>query len=238
MRACTCDTGGNPASYEGPDRECPQHGDINARYGLNKGPGLLGLSYRALAKRVAAVRILAWREERDDRALHLISDVLAAVSAQSTEELRLQLEIVTARVTEWRADLAGGAHVLPVHLLRCPAFGDGLPRPTGAMCDGYYLRGHHADHLRKVHGMVDLGDKWAAPASRVPEGLICVDPRCPAGHAHYGPCPGPHSVDSVRPSALTEDEQRRQFAALFPGYCTDGTCGTCPACELRKEDGS
>lgn len=24
-------------------------------------------------------------------------------------------------------------------------------------------------------------------------GRICVDPGCPAGRAHYGPCPGPHS---------------------------------------------
>lgn len=206
MRACTCDTGGNPASYEGPDRECPQHGDINARYGLNRGPGLLGLSYRAMAKRVAAVRDLAVREERDDRALHLVSDALAAVSSQSTEELRLHLEIVAARVAEWRADLFPVVHI----------YDDGA--------------GGVWEH---PGGILDC----KAPECR----KICVDPRCPAGYAHYGPCPGPHSVDGIRshlPSTERGDEQRRQFTEAFPGYCSDGTCGVCGACELRKDDGS
>jgi hypothetical protein len=26
-----------------------------------------------------------------------------------------------------------------------------------------------------------------------------------------------------------------QFSKAFPGYCSDGTCGHCGACELRKE---
>jgi hypothetical protein len=29
----------------------------------------------------------------------------------------------------------------------------------------------------------------------LPDSPICVDPRCPARHAHFGPCPGPHRRD-------------------------------------------
>jgi hypothetical protein len=39
------------------------------------------------------------------------------------------------------------------------------------------------------------GDATALPRRGEPSGRICVDPRCPAGRAHYGACPGPHRKD-------------------------------------------
>lgn len=40
----------------------------------------------------------------------------------------------------------------------------------------------------------DIQRKCTGPEP-VREGLVCVDPRCPAGHAHTGRCPGPHRKD-------------------------------------------
>ena len=37
-----------------------------------------------------------------------------------------------------------------------------------------------------------------------PSGPMCVDPRCPAGRAHVGPCPGPHRKDPEPDGATGE----------------------------------
>lgn len=37
-----------------------------------------------------------------------------------------------------------------------------------------------------------------------PDGPLCVDPRCPAGRVHAGPCPGPHRKDP-EPDGVTEE---------------------------------
>jgi hypothetical protein len=41
-----------------------------------------------------------------------------------------------------------------------------------------------------------------------------------------------------RPVTPGEDARMKTFAEAFPGYCPDGTCGKCGACELRKGEGS
>jgi hypothetical protein len=47
------------------------------------------------------------------------------------------------------------------------------------------------------------------------------------------------TVDGIRPHTgrPEDDAQRRAFADMFPGFCADGTCGTCGACELRRDEG-
>lgn len=64
-----------------------------------------------------------------------------------------------------------------------------------------YLHGRY-----KVKKVVDPG-----PASPYSEETlsttVCVDPRCPSGHAHYGPCPGPHREDEA-PCSYTQSHTR------------------------------
>jgi len=48
------------------------------------------------------------------------------------------------------------------------------------------------------------------------------------------------STDGIRPHLPITDRQAaqaRRFADAFPGYCMDGSCGHCGACELRKDGG-
>lgn len=51
--------------------------------------------------------------------------------------------------------------------------------------------------------------------------VICVDPRCPAGHAHYGACPGPHRVDPPPPDRVCND-LRCLFGEGHTGPCPTG----------------
>jgi hypothetical protein len=154
VRACTCAVG-NPADYDGPDQDCPQHGDITAQYGLSAGPALLGRSYSAMGMRVAAVRDLAVSQGIDDRALHLLADTLRAVTASSASDLAARLRTVVAQAVTWQRELSPeprpdsyGAE----HFIRCPRFGDGQARPGGP-CVGYYPAGHLHQHDHDVHGI-------------------------------------------------------------------------------------
>jgi hypothetical protein len=105
VRACLCATG-NPADYDGPARECPQHGDVTARYGLNRGPHLLGRSYSAMDVRVAAVRRLAVDQGTDDQALHLLADALHVVtSPNNATDLITRLRTLISRAADWETEL-------------------------------------------------------------------------------------------------------------------------------------
>lgn len=99
---CTC-AGGSPADYDGPDRDCPEHGDVVARCGLRQGPYLLGRSYSESSKRVAAVQKLALETGTGSPALTLLTETLAAVASASAEELDLHLNGVVGAVHDFRA---------------------------------------------------------------------------------------------------------------------------------------
>lgn len=80
--------------------------ELDDRYGLNRGPYLLGRSYAATAQRAQAVRLLSQEQGLHDPALDLLTDALRAVTATSQPDLAARLRELITCATRWLDEVA------------------------------------------------------------------------------------------------------------------------------------